>query len=69
MVEVEVVEFVYDYKNDEDELTFESPPSKNRRCGIGMAVKGVILMRRWKKIERHQFKVSENEEEFGVGFL
>ena len=34
-----MMDFIYDYKNDEDEGKIESPPSKNRRGGIGMEEK------------------------------
>ena len=40
MVEEVVVEFIDDYKNDEDEGKFDSPPSNKRRGGIGRADKG-----------------------------
>ena len=69
MVEVEVVNFIGEYTNDEDEGTFESPSSKKRRCGIGRAEKGGDFNEALGKIERYQFKVSGNEEEFGVGCL
>ena len=35
-----VVDFIDDYKNDEDEGTLEITPSKNRRGGIGRVEKG-----------------------------
>ena len=37
VVELELVYFIDDYKNDEDEGIFESPPSKKRIGGIGRA--------------------------------
>ena len=40
VVEAEVVDFIDDYANNEDEGIFESPPSKKRRGGIGRAEKG-----------------------------
>ena len=33
------MDFINDYTNDEDEGTFESPPSNNRRGGIDRAEK------------------------------
>ena len=39
-VEVGVLYFFYEYANDEDEGTLESPPSKKRRRGIGRTDKG-----------------------------
>ena len=41
MVEAEVVELIYDYKNDEDQGTIKSPPSNKSRYGIGRVDKGV----------------------------
>ena len=35
-----VVDFINAYTHDEDGGTFEIPPSKNRRGGIGRAEKG-----------------------------
>ena len=40
VVEEELVDFIDDYKNDEYEGTFGSPPSNNRRGGIGREDKG-----------------------------
>ena len=69
MVEAELADFIYDYKNDEDEGTFESPPSKKRRFGISRTDKGGDFNEALEKSERHQFKVSDNKEEFGVVFI
>ena len=40
VVEADLVEFINGYANDEDEGTFESPPSKKGRGGISRAEKG-----------------------------
>ena len=68
VVDMEEVEFIYDYANDEYEGKFEIPPSKKRRGGIGRQIRGAILMRHWINFEIHQLKVSEKKEEFGVRF-
>ena len=38
---MQVVDFIDDYNNDEDEGIIESPPYKKRIGGIGKAEKGV----------------------------
>ena len=40
VVEAEMVDFINDYANDEDEVTFDITPSKKRRFGIGRVKKG-----------------------------
>ena len=45
MIEAKVVDFIYEYTNDEYKGKFESPQSKKRIYGIGRSEKGVILMR------------------------
>ena len=40
VVEAEVVDFIDEYKNYEDEGGFYSPPYIKRRCGIGRVEKG-----------------------------
>ena len=62
VVEAEVVEFIYDYKNAEYEETFESPPSDKRIGGIGREETGGDFNEVLDCFERHPLKVSENEE-------
>ena len=57
VVEAEVVDFIDDYYNDEDEGTFEIPPYNNSRGGIFRAEKGGDFNEALEKSERHQFKV------------
>ena len=69
VLKAEMVESIYDYNNDEYEGNLRVPHIRIREVEYAEKRRGVILMRRWKKSERYQFKVSENEEEFGMGFL
>ena len=69
VVEVEVVEFVDDTANYEEEGIFESPLSKKRGSGIGRAEMWGDINESLEKIERHQFIFLENEEDFYMSFL
>ena len=64
-----MVDFIDVYYNDEYEGEIESHPSKKRGGGIGREDKGGDFNKALEKSDRHQFKFSEKEEEFGVGFL
>ena len=61
VVEVEMVDFIEDYSNDEDKGTIEIPPYSKRTGEIVRAEKGGYFNEALEKSERHKFNVSENE--------